>query len=82
MNLSCNKSFYIFEIKDNGPGIAEKDQKKIFELFERLNKNKNDNNGMGIGLPIVKRLVEKLGGEVKVKSELRQGTSFVFTIAK
>ncbi len=82
IKIDENKSFYIFEIIDNGPGIAEKDQKKIFELFERLDKNKNDNNGMGIGLPIVKRLVEKLGGDVKVKSEIGHGTTFIFTIAK
>ena len=77
-----NKHAYTFEVKDNGPGIAAEDKQKIFNLFERLQKKIKDGESMGIGLAIVKRLVEKAGGEIKVDSELNNGSSFVFTIPK
>ena len=73
---------YYFEVKDNGPGIAEEDKERIFELFEKLHGMKKDGESMGIGLPIVKRLVEKLGGTITVNSEINNGTSFSFTIPK
>jgi hypothetical protein len=77
-----SSSKYTFEIKDNGPGIDPKNQDKIFDLFERLQKKTKDGEGSGIGLAIVKRLVEKLGGSIKVVSDLGMGASFIFTIPK
>ncbi len=71
---------YTFEVRDNGPGIADENKEKIFELFERL--KRKDAEGMGMGLAIVKRLAEKLGGAIKVQSRLGQGTSFLFTVPK
>ena len=73
---------YYFEVKDNGPGIAAEDKERIFELFEKLHGTKKDGESMGIGLAIVKRLVEKLGGLIRVESELNNGASFLFTIPK
>ena len=73
---------YSFEIKDNGPGIAEKNKEKIFELFQRLHHKGKGGDSMGIGLAIVKKLAEKLGGGVAVVSEIGKGTSFILTIHK
>ena len=75
-------SAYIFEVRDNGPGIAEENQEKVFELFERLQKKSQNGESLGIGLAIVKRLVEKLGGTIKIVSEMTKGTSFIFTIPR
>ncbi len=75
--------FYTFEVADNGPGIPKQDQKRVFELFERANNNHSRAiEGIGVGLSIVKRLVEKSGGEIRVVSEPGKGTSFIFTIQK
>ncbi len=71
---------YSFIVKDNGPGIADENKEKIFELFERL--KRKDADGIGMGLAIVKRLSEKLGGSIKLDSQLGLGTSFVVTIPK
>ena len=73
---------YTIEVKDNGPGIIKEDQGKIFELFEKLQGNIKDGESMGVGLAIVKRLVEKLGGVIKIDSEPGNGASFIFTIPK
>lgn len=77
-----NPTSYSVAVKDNGVGIHEEEREKIFELFKRLKNKVNDGKGMGIGLAIVKRLVEKLGGNVTVASELGKGTSFVITLPK
>ena len=77
-----NEQSYTFEVKDNGPGIAKEDRKKMFDLFERLHNKIKDGESMGLGLPKVKRWVEKAGGELKVDSAVNKGSTFIFTIPK
>jgi len=67
-----------FWISDNGSGISQDDQKIVFDKFERLNKPNLEGNGLG--LSIVKRIVEKLGGEVGVDSKIGSGSLFYFTL--
>ena len=70
----------IFFVKDNGMGIEEKYQTKIFGLFEKLNPTIE---GTGIGLALVKRIVETHGGKIWVESDgLGKGSTFCFTIPK
>lgn len=73
---------YKFEVRDNGEGIAEEEYEKIFELFKRLRERDKNGENMGIGLPIVRRLVEKMHGKISVESTIDIGTSFCFTIPK
>ena len=76
-----NGSKYEFYVQDNGPGIANKHQKKIFEIFEAIEKeDKFGQSGNGIGLAVVKKIVEKSGGSIKVESELGKGARFEFTL--
>lgn len=67
-----------FWIADNGAGISETDQSKLFTPFTRLIKSKTE--GHGLGLSVVLRIVEKLGGEVGVNSLVGQGSVFSFTL--
>lgn len=60
---------------DNGIGISEADQLKIFDLFYRGN-NKSYNSGNGIGLSIVTRIIEIHQGVLEVESKLLQGSVF------
>jgi signal transduction histidine kinase len=60
-------------IQDNGIGIAPEDQKKLFEIFIRINP---DYEGTGIGLALVRKNVDKMGGKVGVESELGKGSRF------
>ena len=70
-----------FSITDNGPGIAEKHQDRIFQLFQTL-APKDDVDSTGVGLTIVKRIVEFYGGQVWVESQPGQGCTFFFTLSK
>jgi chemotaxis family two-component system sensor kinase Cph1 len=65
----------IYVVKDNGLGIADADQDRIFELFNRMD-NVRDIEGSGVGLAIVKRIVDKHKGRIWVKSELGKGSAF------
>ena len=68
-------------IKDNGIGINEEDQKKIFQKFFRSDDPKTrEVTGTGLGLNITKSLVEMQGGRIWFESEFRKGTTFHFTI--
>ncbi len=73
---------YTIEIKDNGVGIPEEERAQIFELFRRLPDHENDGKDRGIGLAIVKKLIEKIGGDIKVESEVSKGTTFIVSLPK
>lgn len=65
-------------IKDNGNGLSENEQTKLFTAFTRLGDLRVQ--GYGVGLSIVKRAVEKLGGQVGVESQVGKGSLFYFTL--
>ena len=70
-------------IKDTGIGISEKDQKRIFERFFRVDSSRTSTAGhSGIGLAIVKHLVIQLQGSISLKSELEKGSEFTITLKK
>jgi PAS domain S-box-containing protein len=70
-----NNGHFRLWVQDNGIGIAVKDQARIFEVFSRLHSNEVY-EGTGLGLSMVKKAVEKMGGQVGVESELGQGSRF------
>jgi two-component system phosphate regulon sensor histidine kinase PhoR len=68
----------VFEVADDGPGIAAEHLPRIFERFYRVDKARSrELGGTGLGLSIVKHLVESLGGAVSVSSEPGRGSRFV-----
>jgi signal transduction histidine kinase len=67
--------FIRLSVSDNGIGIRQEDQAKLFEPFKRLN-SKTDFPGTGLGLAIVRRAVERMGGSVGVESEPGKGSRF------
>ncbi len=64
-------------VKDNGIGISEDNQKKIFEMFYRVSKN---SVGTGLGLYLVKEIVDKLEGKIEIESEVGRGTAFYINL--
>jgi len=71
---------YLLSIADNGPGIKEENQEKIFDLFENLRTKRDESTG--IGLATVKKAVTETDGRVWVESREDQGAKFVFTMVK
>ncbi|MBT3234333.1 MAG: response regulator [Bdellovibrionales bacterium] len=71
-----------FTVQDRGVGISKEQQKKIFTPFEQVEQptTPKSSSGTGLGLPISKQIVEKMGGELWVESELNVGSLFHFTI--
>jgi PAS domain S-box-containing protein len=67
----------VFIIEDNGEGIPAEKLPNIFDMFVRASES---SEGSGLGLYIVKNVIEKLKGEVKLESELDVGTKFTVTI--
>ena len=65
-------------VRDNGPGVPREAQQRIFRPFNRLDVQRSE--GHGLGLSIVLRIVEKLGGQAGIDSELGQGSTFWFTL--
>lgn len=83
LGYESTERFYQFWVTDNGIGIAPQHQERVFKLFERGPYMGNEaKSGNGIGLSTVKKLVEKLGGEIKVQSTLGKGTTMFFSLPK
>lgn len=83
IEISENAEFFKFRVCDNGPGIASEHHETIFKMLKTLGVlDRNKQKGTGIGLATVKRLIEKLGGEIHVVSENGSGATFEFTIKK
>ncbi|GAB2800003.1 hypothetical protein GCM10027275_52490 [Rhabdobacter roseus] len=70
-----------FQVYDSGKGIPEEKLDLIFQKFQQVNdSSRQKHQGTGLGLAIVKQLILLQGGEIKVQSRLRQGTTFTFTL--
>lgn len=68
-------------IQDNGIGIKKEDLKKIFDKFYRVSTgNRHDVKGFGLGLAYVHKIIKDLKGDIRVESELNEGSTFIITL--
>jgi signal transduction histidine kinase len=68
-------------VTDNGPGVPESDQERIFDHFEQLTKGDSRlAQGVGLGLPIARKLVRAMGGDLWYEARFPTGSRFCFTV--
>jgi two-component system CheB/CheR fusion protein len=77
--VSANNNLLFF-VKDTGIGMSDNDTRIIFERFKQVGMSSRKKEGTGLGLAISKGLVEILGGNIWVQSQLGVGSEFFFTI--
>jgi signal transduction histidine kinase len=77
----CTSGEVLFEVEDNGIGIAPRDQKKIFRRFYQVDQRlARETGGCGLGLSIVEFIVKAHGGSVRVESRPGEGSTFIVRI--
>jgi len=72
----------VFEIKDNGAGIAQEDLHRVFDRFYRADASRGKAGGSGLGLAIAKQIVEGHDGRIWVRSRVNEGTSIMISLKK
>lgn len=81
LSLSRTPSAAVLEVSDNGPGIAEAHLSRIFEKFYRIREgDRGPDRGVGLGLSFVAWIVKAHDGEIRVRSRLGLGTTFIVSI--
>jgi PAS domain S-box-containing protein len=79
-NESGGEPLVHLSVVDTGVGISESDLPKIFTPFERIGAERTDTEGTGLGLSVVKKLMDVMGGEIRVNSQLGKGSSFTIVL--
>lgn len=84
ITVSLNKNDRMGEIaiKDTGKGIKKEDIPKVFDRFTQIESIDHHSGGTGLGMTISKSIIERLGGEIRIESELNKGTTVFLTLPR
>lgn len=76
LSMDPTDNFTIVSIKDTGKGIEASKIESVFNEFETINDVSKHHKGTGLGMPISKRIIESMGGQIKIESQIGVGTTF------
>ena len=79
VRVHCRRSKVLFEVEDNGPGIPEEKQERLFEPFYRAVKS-SEVEGSGLGLHLVRNIIQRYGGKTHFSSVYGKGSLFGFSL--
>jgi two-component system phosphate regulon sensor histidine kinase PhoR len=83
VTVDSDGAFVSIEVADTGSGIPAEELPRIFERFYRVDRGRSrDSGGTGLGLALVRHVVERSGGSVKVESETGNGSVFTITLPR
>lgn len=71
LEVAANGDWVLLAVEDDGPGIPATDRERVFERFGRLDDARSSGDGVGLGLAVVRRIVERHGGTVRVVDGVR-----------
>jgi signal transduction histidine kinase len=80
VHAAVNEGLVEVSVTDTGVGIAPADQEKVFEEFRQVGTADRKVEGTGLGLALSRKFVELHGGQIWVKSQVGQGSTFTFTL--
>ncbi|HEU5283604.1 MAG TPA: ATP-binding protein [Burkholderiales bacterium] len=81
VQVTASDDSFVVSVSDSGPGVAESDQRRIFEEFHQVDSSSTrKKGGTGLGLSIARRIVELHGGRIGVHSSIGEGSTFWFTL--
>jgi signal transduction histidine kinase len=81
VHLLCEREYALIRVRDEGPGISEADQKKLFQKFSRLSASPTGGeSSTGLGLSIAKKLAEAMAGSIECHSMLGYGAIFTLRL--
>lgn len=83
VNISISDETLTFSVKDQGPGLSEEDQTRLFGTFAKLSSQPTGNEySNGLGLSIVKKYVDSMNGNVYCKTKLNEGCDFIVELPR
>lgn len=80
LDATSRDGFVVFEVTDRGPGINPEEQIRLFQRFYRGRRAEEEGIGIGLGLALAREIVQAHGGQMDVKSQIGEGTTFWFTL--
>jgi len=75
------EQLFTFFVKDHGVGISEADRGRVFRPFQRADHSQLNKTGAGMGMALVKKIVERHGGDIWFEPRVNQGTTFWFSLS-
>lgn len=80
ISLNTNEEKIIFSVTDCGIGIPPEMREKVFKPYYQINNRKRSIQGMGLGLPIVKKVIQDLNGEIQIEGNLKKNPGTIITV--